>query len=153
MIVTLSGSTRFEAEFIKAQRELSRAGIQFFSLAVLPQHREPGENWTDGSYDKVIADLLYFDRILRSDALVVLGDGYIGQSTAREILWAGIQGKPVFRHKPLQSWSVTAAQLKTIGELDLCESKRIITQAKAFFKPDLTGHPAPFGFDPEQDIA
>lgn len=112
MIVTLSGSTRFEAEFIIAQRELSRWGINFFSLAVLPQHRLPDENWADGSYDKVIADLLYFDRILNSDAVVVLGDGYIGQSTAKEILWAWIQQKPIIRHLPSDYWEDTTNKIR-----------------------------------------
>src|SRR5271169_4422393 len=99
MIVTLCGSTRFEAEFITAQRELSRRGVNFFSLAVLPSHRMPGESWNDGEWNKTIADLLYYDRIIHSDAIVVLGDGYIGQSTAREIIWAWIQGKGIAFHQ------------------------------------------------------
>lgn len=124
MIVTLSGSTRFEAEFISAQRELSRWGINFFSLAVLPQHRLPDENWADGSYDKVIADLLYFDRILHSDAVVVLGDGYIGQSTAKEILWASIQQKPIIHHLPDADWDETATKIRIGWAIDSPVLKR-----------------------------
>jgi hypothetical protein len=130
MIITLSGSTRFESEFIKAQRELSRAGINFFSLAVLPQHREPGEDWSDGSYDKVIADLLYFDRILHSDAVIVLGDGYIGMSTAREILWAKIQNKPICSHYPELEWLDTISRLRQ----GVYETEDLVVKAEEFFK-------------------
>lgn len=101
MIVTLSGSTRFEQDFINAQRELSKRGVLYFSLAVLPQNREQGEDWSDESITKVMADLLYFYRIQNSDAVLVLGDGYIGQSTAREILWADIQSRPLYRQRPV----------------------------------------------------
>lgn len=160
MIVTLSGSVRFEREFIKAQRECSRNSIQFFSLAVLPQNRGQGEDWGDDSYDKIVADLLYFDRILRSDAVVVLGDGYVGMSTAREILWAEIQHKPIYAHLLSDDWTETARLLRTRHPPRL-QDQQVIFAARRFFKNAPadkviagahTGHPAPFGFDPALDI-
>lgn len=112
MIVTLCGSTRFEAEFISAQCELSLRGINFFSLAVFPKDRQDSISWADGQWSKTIADLLYYDRIIHSDAIVVLGDGYIGQSTAKEIVWAWIQEKGVLRHKINHSWDDTVTNLR-----------------------------------------
>lgn len=115
MIVTLVGSVRFEEQFIEAQRELSRRGVLAFSLAVLPCHRKGGEDWEDGSYDKTMADLMYFYRIMNSDAILVLGDGYIGQSSSREILWAGILGK-----KMVAVWRIGLKKIvSTVHETNL----------------------------------
>lgn len=144
MIVTLCGSTRFEADFIAAQRELSLRGILCFSLAVLPQHRLPDEDWADGSISKVMADLLYFQRIQHSAAILVLGDGYVGQSCAREILWAGIQEKAIYAqsrelwheligklydHK--NSWDAIASRLQTTRAFD--DSSILLQKAREVF--------------------
>ena len=150
MIVTLCGSVRFEAQFIEAQRELSRRGINFFSLAVLPQHREADETWQDGGYDKVIADLLYFDRIINSDAVVVLGDGYIGFSTAREILWADIQKKLILAHRPGDRWDVTAHRIKLRAA---AEHPALVARARAYFAPKPSGMEHPFGYDAAEEVA
>ena len=128
MIVTLCGSRRFEKEFIEAQRELSRRGVLCFSLAVLPQHAEPNE-MIDGSLDKTMADLLYYDRILHSEAILVLGDGYIGDSTAREILWANIKGKKIYRRINHEAWDNVVFKFHT--KLD--DSSVLLLQAKGRF--------------------
>jgi len=153
VLVTLCGSTRFESEFIKAQRQLSVAGIAFFSLAVLPQNRTPGEDWSDLSYDKIMADIMYFDRIIRSDAILLLGDGYIGFSTAREILWADVQGKGVAAHRAGTDWAPTLSRLKIKVYPD---HYHIVERAKMFFRSptalcqsDHTGQDRPFGYEPE----
>lgn len=130
MIITLCGSTKFEQSFIDAQRELSRRGILCFSLAVLPQHRQPNENWSDDGLDKILADLLYFQRIQNSDAILVLGDGYVGFSTAREILWAQIQGKRIYGQRPGESWDDLAERLT--GYVD--DGEVLIEKAKGNFK-------------------
>jgi hypothetical protein len=148
LCVTLCGSTRFESEFVDAQRELSRAGIAFFSLAVLPANRAPDEDWSDGSYDKIVADLMYFDRILRSDAILVLGDGYIGMSTAREILWADIQGKGIAAHRAGSNWPTTIERLKMAVYLD---RSILLRMARTFFEQrvDPTNPPTPRGVPTE----
>jgi len=128
MLVTLCGSTRFESEFIAAGRELSRRGVTVFSLAVLPCHRGTDEGWSDGQLDKTMADLLYYDRIERSDAVIVLGDGYIGTSTAREILWAQIRGKGIVRHLVGDAWDETLRRLRS-GRWDLY----IVQEARKVF--------------------
>lgn len=112
MLVTLCGSsTRFEGQFIEAQRELTRHGINAMSLSVLPKDRVPGDDWSDDGYPKVMADLLYLDRIMTSEAILVLGDGYIGKSTAREILWSRIQNKGILAHRPGGCWDKTVDRL------------------------------------------
>jgi hypothetical protein len=99
VIVTLCGSTRFEADFHEASLELGRRGIICFTLASFPTATGDvstrGQALTESNYDKVMLDLGYFEKILRSDAILVLGDGYVGQSTAREILWAAQLGKGI----------------------------------------------------------
>lgn len=132
MVITLCGSTRFEDQFIIAQRELSRRGILCFGLAVLPQHRLPDEDWKDGSFDKTIADLLYYDRILNSEAILVLGDGYIGPSTAKEILWAYIKEKGVFPHHPDDDWENTVEVLRSRDWS--VEGEVLVGQAMRFLK-------------------
>jgi hypothetical protein len=129
VIVTLCGSVRFEQDFIDAQRELSRRGILCFSLAVLPQHRTEEETWHDGGLDKILADLLYFHRILHSDAILVLGNGYIGPSTSREILWANIQGKRVISQVG-REWNRIADLINCLGD----DSAVLVPKARETFR-------------------
>jgi len=130
MIITLCGSVRFAAEFIKAQRELSLGGILCFGLAVLPEHRLPDETWEDGSHAKTMGDLLYYKRIMHSDAILVLGDGYIGQSTAKEIIWASLLDKPVYRHYPEERWEDTVALIRSRDWS--AEGEAAVAQARKF---------------------
>lgn len=102
MIVTLCGSVRFEDDFRVAGLELGRCGIACYTLAVMPplpaNFNPRGQELNESGLDKIMLDLGYFAKIMQSDAILVLGDGYIGQSTAREILWANrILEKPVIR--------------------------------------------------------
>lgn len=130
MICTLSGSVRFEAEFKEAQRELSRRHILCFSLAVFPSDW-PGKlaGWKDGEIEKTVADLLYFNRILHSDVVLVLGDGYIGTSTSREIIWAHIQDKKIF-HRLHYDWNEIVDRFRS-KEAD--DSHWLVAQAEATF--------------------
>jgi hypothetical protein len=156
MIVTLCGSVRFEQEFIIAGRELSRNGILCFTLAVLPAHREPDEGWADGQFDKTIADLLYFKRIVHSNAIVVLGDGYIGLSTSREVLWAYLWNKPIYHHPIGGNWQATCRRLRSRGRGDpdlLKKALEILGSTAAVAHLDTTGMEHPFGFDPSLDVS
>lgn len=65
-----------------------------------PLHASPAEHQATPSDDtekepalKEVLDLVHFNKILRADAIVVVGPDYIGFSTAREILWANMQGE------------------------------------------------------------
>ena len=100
--VTLCGSTRFLEDFNTANRELSTRGLTVFSISLaLPSNEAAGGV-------KHILDLVHLNKILKSDAIVVVGDGYVGESTAREILWAAMQGKPIFwlcKKQDEQDWT------------------------------------------------
>ena len=62
----------------------------------------------DESGLKELLDLVHLNQILRADAVLVVGDGYIGHSTAREILWASMQGKPVHYCTSIRGWGAVA---------------------------------------------
>jgi len=95
IIVTLCGSARFENEFIVANRELGRCGIPVFGLSCLPRDREPDAGVKADGYEKTMLDLVHLQKILAATHVLVVGDGYIGQSTAREIVWAKLHRIPV----------------------------------------------------------
>lgn len=93
-LICLCGSTRFLAEFNIANVELTKRGLSIVTISMaLPKdeitRREP--KGTEGL--KELLDLVHLNKILRADAVLVIGDGYIGRSTAREILWAEMQSR------------------------------------------------------------
>lgn len=102
--ICLCGSTRFLDDFATANIELTKRGLSVISIsfampkepvtitpATRPIDLQPSEAEAPGL--KEYLDLVHLNKILRSDAVFVVGDGYIGRSTAREILWAAMQGK------------------------------------------------------------
>jgi hypothetical protein len=102
MRITLCGSTRFESLFHDWNHKLACAGHTVYSLSLFG--REAKDAGKDDKKivtedEKITLDLVHFDKILNSDAIVVINqDGYIGFSTAREIRWARMQGKRVYWH-------------------------------------------------------
>lgn len=125
MVITLCGSVRFEDDFKKAGLELGRRGIACFTLAVMPplpaNFNPRGQELEENGLDKIMLDLGYFEKIMRSDAVLVLGDGYVGKSTAREILWADQLGKPVilqfcysYPKSERKTWEQVALNLKNL---------------------------------------
>lgn len=106
--VTLCGSTRFIAVFDEARRELAARGFSVFTVS----GRLDKAKGEDKLPVKELLDLVYFNQILRSDAVLVVAAGkapglgeelpdgmlplnYFGFSTSREIVWADMQGKPL----------------------------------------------------------
>lgn len=96
-VVTLCGSTRFKDQFITEQWRLSGEGIVVLSVAGFGHVDHPEHDWTtDGSELKRNLDALHFRKIEMSDRVHVIDvDGYIGESTAREIGHALSLGKPI----------------------------------------------------------
>jgi len=133
MIVTLCGSVRFEQDFIDAQRELMLRGIACYSLAVLPSHRPKDEAWQDGAFAKTIADLVHFDKILHSDKVLVLGDGYIGLSTAREIVWAVLQRKVI-----VEQWELDGSRVSWDAIVDSLSESTPTTEHSYIYKEALS---------------
>lgn len=108
MIVTLCGSARFEQDFINANRELTLRGVVVYSLACMPSDHG-GKDWCNEE-QKMMLDLAHLAKISASDAIFVVGDGYVGESTTREIAWARMNGKAVVWQKQGFSWD-------TLGEM------------------------------------
>lgn len=90
-LVCLCGSTRFLAEFTTANQELTKRGISVLTISMALPKNAYGQEDTAGL--KELLDLVHLNKIMRSDGIFVVGDGYIGRSTAREILWAHMQDK------------------------------------------------------------
>lgn len=96
IIVTLCGSTRFKDAYIKAQRDEEIGGKVVFSSGFFGHH-EPGFDMSGapGSLKELI-DKLHLRKIEMSDEILVLDvDGYIGESTRREIEHATKLGKRI----------------------------------------------------------
>ena len=109
--VCLCGSTRFLAEFQEANIELSKRGLSVVTISMaLPKNQQGTE---DEAALKELLDLVHLNKILRADAVFVVGNGYIGRSTAREILWAEMHGKPVIVRDQRQSWDQEAHCIKS----------------------------------------
>ena len=117
MIITLCGSaSKFESDFHTASLELGRRAIICFTLAAFPtvsgDVSAPGQPLEESSYDKILLDLGYFHKIVKSDAVLVVGSGYIGKSTSREILWAQMLSKPVI-HQLVNDWDAIVNRLRS----------------------------------------
>lgn len=91
--VCLCGSFQFRESFDQANRELTRLG--FSVISICPGLITNIQETDDEAALREIIDLVHLNKILRADAVFVVGDGYIGKSTAREILWAEMQARPV----------------------------------------------------------
>ena len=87
-IVCICGSLRFAAELREANRSLTLAGVIVLA---------PGEVSDELSDEQVsLLGSLHLRKIDLADrVLVVNPDGYIGESTTREIAYARELGKPV----------------------------------------------------------
>ena len=102
MRITLCGSTRFEPLFHDWSAKLALSGHTVYSLSMFG--REASDAGKEGKpvisdADKAILNLVHLDKILNSDAVVVINqDGYVGFSTNREVIWARMQGKCVYWH-------------------------------------------------------
>ena len=96
MIITLCGSLSFEREINEWNEKLSLAGYTVYSMAVMPSYKEDTKDWYTEE-QKEILDLVHLSKIEESDAIVVVDpEGYIGESTEREIKWAIIRDKAVY---------------------------------------------------------
>ena len=96
-VVTLCGSTRFEAEFADVNQRLTLDGCVVISLGMFGLPDLPDD---DRSADR--SDLmerlsaLHFQKIRMADEVYIVDPGgYVGESTRREIAYAESLGKPV----------------------------------------------------------
>ena len=100
MKITLCGSSRFYAHFNKWSKILSIAGHTVYSVGIAGRvagDDKPAKLDVLSLAEKEMLDLVHLKKILDSDAIVVLNvEGYVGDSTRREILWAKILGKEAY---------------------------------------------------------
>lgn len=91
-VVCLCGSTKFKDAFEEANREESLMGNIVLTVAQFSHH--DALDITDEQKD--IFDALHFDKIKLADEVLVLDvNGYIGESTQKEIDYAKKINKPV----------------------------------------------------------
>lgn len=108
--ICLCGSTRFLDQFDQANRELTKCGLSVISISMCLPKKEQGSQ--EDANLKGLLDLVHLNKILRADAVFVVGDGYIGRSTAREILWAEMQGKAIVKLAARETWDELVYRLK-----------------------------------------
>lgn len=99
-VVTLCGSTRFKEQFLEAQKQLSLEGYIVFSVGLFG-HSGDEEAWQPGM--KEMLDANHLRKIDMSDGIYVINvDGYIGESTKREIEYAFVNGKFIRYLEPIK---------------------------------------------------
>ena len=96
-VVTLCGSTRFEAEFTEVNQRLTMAGCVVLSLGMFRLPDLPDYDWTaDSSNLKGRLRSVHFQKIRMADEVYIVDpDGYLGDSTRLEIAYAESLGKPI----------------------------------------------------------
>lgn len=91
-VVCLCGSTKFKEEFIKARCNFTRNGL----IVVGPEFYSHADGIELSEWEKIRLDVLHFAKIDLADwVYIVTVDGYIGESTQREIEYARMRGKRV----------------------------------------------------------
>ena len=96
-VITLCGSTRFEAEFAEVNQRLTMEGCVVISLGMFSLPDLPDYDWTADSSDlKGRLGGVHFQKIRMADEVYIVDPGgYVGESTRREIAYAESLGKPV----------------------------------------------------------
>ena len=98
-IICLCGSTRFTEQMLVKQWELTKQGFIVLSWCALPESYFRGEDKThigDQEGVKEIMDEVHLRKIdLADEVFVINANGYIGESTSREIDHAMKSGKPI----------------------------------------------------------
>lgn len=98
-IICLCGSTRFTEEMLVKQWELTKQGFIVLSWCALPDWYFSGDDKAhigDQEGVKEIVDTVHLRKIdLADEVFVINKDGYIGESTRREIEYAKNKGKPI----------------------------------------------------------
>lgn len=103
LVVTLCGSTRFKDFFVEAAKLFTNQGWIVLTVGSFPhtdQGASPEDVW--GPEVKEMLDRLHKQKIDLSCCIYVVGDGYVGESTASEILHAQKRGIRVF-HQTTES--------------------------------------------------
>jgi len=133
-VVTLCGSTRFKDAFVSENRRLSLDGKIVISLGVFC-HQEPDFDWEslEGSLDQ-----LHFRKIDLANRVHVINiEGYIGESTSREIAYAESKGKRIsyMEEQPLSMPACPSSRV--IDEIDDGQELPMASWNKALTEEEL----------------
>src|SRR6478672_7629237 len=96
-VITLCGSTKFEADCAQVNQRLTMEGFVVISLGMFSLPDLPDHDWTADSSDlKGRLSGVHFQKIRMADEVYIVDPGgYVGDSTRREIAYAESLGKPV----------------------------------------------------------
>jgi hypothetical protein len=96
-VITLCGSTKFEAEFAEVNQRLTMEGCVVISLGMFSLPDVPDYDWTADNFDlKGRLGGVHLQKIRMADEVYIVDPrGYVGESTRREIAYAESLGKPV----------------------------------------------------------
>lgn len=96
MKITICGSLKFEAKIQQWHEALALMGYTPYCMVVYPSMKGGNKDWYNLD-QKTILDLIHLSKIEESDAIFVVDEHeYIGESTAREMMWACIRGKTIY---------------------------------------------------------
>lgn len=129
MRITLCGSTRFKTQFEEWNHKLALAGHTVYSLSLFA--REATDTGKEGNptiteEEKITLDLVHLDKILNSEAIVVINPaGYVGFSTKREIQWAQMRRKYVYWLEPPTTFEPAARVLLSLEEQQLAPKEAL----------------------------
>jgi hypothetical protein len=92
-VITLCGSTKFKTEFIEVQKQLTLKGYIIISVGLFGHS---GDEEAFNYKTKKMLDDMHKRKIDMADEIFVVDvDGYIGESTLSEIVYAENYGKKV----------------------------------------------------------
>ena len=96
-VITLCGSTKFEAEFAEVNQRLTMEGCVVISLGMFSLPDLPDYDWTADSSDlRGRLGGVHFQKIRMADEVYIVDPGgYVGESTRREFAYAESLGTPV----------------------------------------------------------
>jgi len=96
-VITLCGSTRFEAEFAEVNQRLTMEGCVVLSLGMFSLPDLPDYDWTADTSDlKGRLGHVRLQQVRMADEVFVVDPGgYLAESTRREIAYAESLGEPV----------------------------------------------------------
>lgn len=102
-VVVLIGSTRFQDHYREVTRRLTLEGKIVVSVGLFG-HEEGLD--MEGPY-KHFLDALHFCKINQGHSVYLINpEGYVGQSTARELVYAALTRKKIYHMEMLPDWFI-----------------------------------------------
>jgi len=95
LIITLCGSTKFKDDFEFYNKELTLKGHIVLSVGCFGHKDNDERIWAN----KKMLDLIHGEKINLSQAIFIVNDSHIGESTTKEIKLAKSLGKAIYYPK------------------------------------------------------